>query len=316
MKNTTNTLPPLFLERLASIIPSQHYDEVENSFFLHRRAAFRINTLKAFPQDVLASPELASIKPEPLKWRPNAFTVPHQQKIILSKSTLFSDGMIYIQNPSSMLPPIVLDPQPGDEILDLTAAPGSKTCQIAEMMQDQGRIAAVEKSKPRFFKLLDNLKRQGVSCVVTYLKDGTLVGRQCPERFDRVLLDAPCSSEARFHCDNPDSFHYWNTNKIKEMARWQYKLLVSAFLALKKGGTLVYSTCSFAPEENETIVNKLLRKFPGEITILEITLPINNIQPGLRQWKNKSFPEEMTKCVRVLPNEIMTGFFICHLKKH
>jgi 16S rRNA (cytosine1407-C5)-methyltransferase len=200
-------------------------------------------------------------------------------------------------------------------VLDLCAAPGSKTLQTACIMGDRGRIAAVEKIKGRFFKLKANLNQHNVQSVHTYLTDGARVWRKTPERFDRVLLDAPCSSESRIKAFDPQSYEHWRPGKIKEMARKQKALMHSAINCLKPGGTLVYSTCSFAPEENEAIVDFALRRFGDAIHVVPVELPVNRSQPGLLNWKNKAFDAQVKNAMRILPDGLMEGFFICRLEK-
>jgi 16S rRNA C967 or C1407 C5-methylase (RsmB/RsmF family) len=173
----------------------------------------------------------------------------------------------------------------------------------------------VEKIKARFFKMKANLKTLQHHSIHTYMTDAVGLWRKTPERFDRVLLDAPCSSESRFQSNNPDSYSHWSLRKIKETARKQKKLIYSAVNCLKPGGTLVYCTCSFAPEENEAIVDHILATFPQQLTIEPLDLPISNTQPGLTQWQGKHFHTTLQSSVRVLPNEIMDGFYICKLVK-
>lgn len=277
--------------------------------------SFRVNTLKVPIEEVLTQLSLMGIMPKCIPWFQSAFTIPSLQRKLLMGCELYSAGKIYLQNASSLLPVLILDPKPNDYILDLAAAPGSKTSQMACLMQNTGQIAAVEKSKSRFFKLIQNLKQQGVTCVRTFLKDGTIIGRLCPERFDKVLLDAPCSSEGRFEANNPKTYLYWSEKKINEMARKQRKLIISAFQALKPGGILVYSTCTFAPEENEAVIIFLMDKFQDRLTIEKIDLPFSNIQSGLSHWENQVYPSVLQNCIRVLPNEYMGGFFICKIRK-
>lgn len=213
-----------------------------------------------------------------------------------------------------MLAAMTLNAQPNEEILDLAAAPGGKTLLIAQTMKNQGRIAAVEASKPRFFKLKANLERCHVNIAQLYLKDGRKVGRQCPNRFDRILLDAPCSAEAEITTLNPRSYEYWSEKKIKRLGSKQFQLLESAFTALKPGGTLLYCTCTFAPEENELVVNKLLTKYPN-VQIVDISLPISNIQAGLTTWEGVELSSELQKSCRILPTQQYAGFFMAKLLK-
>lgn len=308
-------LPALFIQRLKLILPPEQLDGVMASFKTQKAVSFRVNTLKSTITQAISELSEDGFSIDKLDWPNNAFTIPFAQREQLTHHRLHEAGHIYLQNASSMLPPIVLDPQPGEEVLDLTAAPGSKTTQLAALMNNTGRIAAVEKIKSRFFRLKDNLKLQGASCVDTYLKDGATVWRSCPERFDRVLLDAPCSSEARFSQDNPASFQFWSEQKIKDMSRKQWQLLYSAYQSLKPGGVMVYSTCSFAPEENELMVAKLLKKFKGAPKIADINLPITNVILGLTSWQEKDFPVQLQQCVRILPNAVFSGFFLVKIIK-
>lgn len=310
------TLPTAFIDRLKTIIPIQYQQMVFDSFHQIKPTSFRINTLKTNHDHVQNELMQLHIPFQTVNWYQDAYVVNNEHRTALLNSKNYQDGNIYIQSLSSMIPVIFLHPQSDEEILDLCAAPGSKTTQIAMHMQNQGRIAAVEKVKPRFFKLKQNLAQQGASCVQTYLKDGIIIGKLCPSRFDRVLLDAPCSSEGRFNAEDAKSYQFWSEKKIAEMARKQWQLLQSAFHALKPGGTLIYSTCTFAPEENEMILAKLLAKFPNTFSIEPISIPIENAQPGLTQWQDQILDPSLEKCVRILPNEIMDGFFVARLQKN
>ena len=311
----STALPSIFLERLSTIVPPANLATVINSFSTTKPVAFRVNTLKYDIDAVTTELAQANFQLTSIPWYDCAFTIPHAQREQLVQTDIFNDGKIYIQSVSSMLPPLILAPQPGEEILDLTAAPGSKTTQIASLMQNQGRLAAVEKSKPRFFKLQRILEQQGATCVKTYLKDGRQVWRSCQDRFDRILLDAPCSSEGRFSTHDPTSFQYWSEQKIKAMSRKQWQLLHSAFLSLKPGGILVYSTCTFAPEENECIIDKLIKKYNSTLTIEPIQCPVPDHQPGLTEWQTKPLAKAVNHSIRILPNKHIDGFFICKIKK-
>lgn len=225
-------------------------------------------------------------------------------KATLTHSDFYNQGNAYIQSLASQLPVMLLQPTAHSEVLDLCAAPGSKTSQMAAIMKNTGRIGAVEKNKARYFKLKDNLALLDVANTQCYLKDGTSVGRACPNRFDYVLVDAPCSSEGRFNSNDPSSYQYWHAKKPKEMQRKQWQLIQSGFQALKPGGRMVYSTCTYGIEENEWIINKLLKRY-DQAFLQPINLPLDNTIPGIEQ--------PMT--LRVLPNALMPGFFLALLAK-
>lgn len=315
MHSPTPELPRAFLDKLSLLLDEVQLEQVLNSFSREKPTTFRINTLKGSIQDTTAELCAAQFSLTPVPWLPIAFHIPPEQRRALTETDAFYQGRIYIQNLSSMVAPFLLAPQPGETVLDLAAAPGGKTLQIAAMMENQGRLSAVEAVKNRFFKLKANLDQQGATMVKTYLTDGRSVGNKCPEMFDRVLLDAPCSSEARFSLLDPSSWEHWSTRKVSEVARKQKRLLQSAFTSLKVGGVMIYCTCSFSPEENEHIVNHLLKKYGSCVSIESIDLPFSNTMAGITHWQKKTYDDALTQCRRILPNEIMDGFFICKLRK-
>lgn len=280
-----------------------------------RATAFRVNTLLGDPDEVTARLSAEGFTLSPVTWVEHAYMVPAAQRRTLTESGAFGDGLIYIQNPASMLPPLLLEPRPEDRVLDLAAAPGSKTLQLAALMNKRGWISAVEPVKSRFFRLQRNLAHHGAENVHTYMKDGSRVWRHVAESFDRVLLDAPCSSEGQFLAEVPATWSYWSEKKIKEMARKQKRLLYSAVQCLKPGGRLVYSTCTFAPEENEAVVDAMLRKFAGSLDVAEPALVPPEAVPGVTRWRGKRFDAALERSLRILPGETTEGFFACVLVK-
>jgi len=306
-------LPEAFRERLARIYPDIH-EALLATFEVPKPVSFRINPLKTDIDTALAALEAEGFTPEPVAWYPYAFTVPHRQRDALTRSKLFEEGDIYIQSLSSMLAPLALDPRPGETVLDLTAAPGGKSLMMAAQMENEGWLSVVEPGKDRFFRLRANLERGGVTIAHHYMTDGRSVGAKCPAMFDRVMLDAPCSTEAKFKAWDERTTAYWSERKIKEMAKLQQRLFASAVKALKPGGILLYATCSFAPEENEAVVDKALGKHP-ELRVEPIALPIPNTRPGVTRWGKKSYTPDVAKCLRILPTDAMDGFFLCKLRK-
>jgi 16S rRNA (cytosine1407-C5)-methyltransferase len=132
--------------------------------------------------------------------------------------------------------------------------------------------------------------------------------------FDRVLLDAPCSSEAKFSTLNPKSYAFWSPRKIKESQKLQKRLILSAWESLKPGGRLLYSTCSFAPEENEAVLDSLLKK-RSDAEILPLELPVENCMAGLTAWEKKRFDPAVSRARRILPTGEMDGFFLALIHK-
>ncbi len=306
------SLPEKFLERLHEIYP-QDAERIIGTFERKKELSFRINPLRADPQAVLKKLLEMGVEPKPLEWYSYAYRTDAKFKELLSRSELFENGEIYIQSLSSMLAPLLLAPEPGETVLDLTAAPGGKSLMIAAMMRNSGWLSAVEPGKDRFFRLKANLERGGVEIAHLYMTDGRSVGAKCPAMFDRVLLDAPCTTEAKFKSFDPKSYAYWSERKIKEMSKLQNRLMISAVKSLKPGGTLLYATCSFEPEENEAVVDKALKKFPN-LRIEPIDMPVENARPGFTSWRKKGFDPSLENSVRIVPDDTMEGFFLAKLR--
>ncbi|BBA71169.1 RsmB/NOP family class I SAM-dependent RNA methyltransferase [Geobacter sulfurreducens] len=315
---TDTGLPPLpvpFLALLEEVLPPDLRDACLASFSQEKPTSLRLNPLKGDPDETRRELESAGFDPVPVSWYPLAFTVDGERRRALTESPPFREGRIYIQSLSSMTAPLALAPEPGETVLDLAAAPGGKTAMMAAMMENRGRLSAVEAVRGRFFRMKANLDRQGATMVRTYLTDGRSVGRKCPEMFDRVLLDAPCSSEARFTRLNPESWAHWSPRKVEEAARKQRGLIRSALEALRPGGLLLYCTCSFSPEENELIVNDVLRRDGNNLRVCTVDLPLPNRRPGLTRWKGKELHPDLARSVRILPDRLMDGFFLCLIRK-
>ncbi|MBI1977201.1 MAG: RsmB/NOP family class I SAM-dependent RNA methyltransferase, partial [Candidatus Omnitrophica bacterium] len=308
MRSEVQKLPELFLKRLAQVVPRHKFDSIANTFTERKPTTFRVNTLKVEAQFIAPLQqrlEHQRFRLEKVSWYSDAFVVHRGTQRELEKTEAYLKGELYIQNLSSMIPPLVLKPEPGECVLDLTAAPGSKTTQISAMMippptfsadggsfeerrpfgpkvgggmNGEGEVLAVENDPIRFEKLRANILLQGARNVTVVLEDGERIGKKYPGRFDRVLLDAPCSAEGRFLTSEPSSYRYWKLEKVTAVSKIQKKLIHSALLALKPGGILVYSTCTFAPEENEAVVNEVLERFRDVEVVGAIhELPLHSI---------------------------------------
>ena len=312
MKAVFNELPEEFTEKLKALYPSV-FPKICETFLHKKEQTFRVNYLKASLSGLKEDLDREGIKYRELHWPKGSFILRSENKE-LHKSRAYIDGKIYMQNVSSMLPPMLLDPKPGEKILDLCAAPGAKTSEIASLAGREIELVAVEKLEIRYEKLLATLRVQGVDFAKTLMEDGIEMGRRYPDYFDKVLVDAPCSGEALFYMRDPKSFKPWSQKRVRDLSHTQKVLIYSGVSALKEGGELVYSTCTFSPEENEEVVDWALNKFEG-LRLLPVDMPLPNKSRGIARWEGKAFSKEMGMAMRVLPNDYMEGFFMAKLRK-
>ncbi len=221
-------------------------------------------------------------------------------------------GYYYVQEAASMIPPVVLDPKPGDIILDMAASPGSKASQIAQYMQNEGVVVANDVKGDRLAALGINMQRIGSYNHITTLMQGQQFAKT-GILFDKVLLDAPCSGTGTIR-KSPKTILMWNPDMVRRLAHIQKQLIMTAWQVLKPGGTLVYSTCSTEPEENEGVVSYLLNNVK-DAKMLEIDLPIKRSDPIL-EFDGESYHPEVHNCLRLWPQDNDTeGFFVAGIRK-
>jgi len=219
-------------------------------------------------------------------------------------------GLLYVQEAVQVLPVIALDPQPGDAVLDLCAAPGGKSTQIAARMEGIGPLVANEPSGRRQQALLANVKRLGIlNATITAYRGESFPLRA---RFDRILVDAPCSAEGTLRKE-PSLRAGASKGTIARLSRLQKRLIVRAYDLLRPGGVLIYSTCTFAPEENESVVAHLLDARDARLSPLSLPFEAS---PGLAVWKKEIYPSEVRGCARVYPHQIDSGGgFVARLER-
>lgn len=217
----------------------------------------RVNTLKLSPQDFLAR---SPFPLEPVPWCPEGFVV-SDPAARPGTHPYHEAGLYYLQDPSAMAAGVLLDPQPGEWVLDLCAAPGGKTTHLAARMGNEGVLVANEIHPRRVLALAKNLDRLGVTCALVLNESPERLAARWEGLFDRVLVDAPCSGEAMF-AREPDAVRYWSPKAVEGCARRQRAILEDAAPLVRPGGFLLYATCTFAPEENEGVVSRFLRAHP------------------------------------------------------
>ncbi|MFH0851886.1 MAG: NOL1/NOP2/sun family putative RNA methylase, partial [Candidatus Peregrinibacteria bacterium] len=242
------------------------------------RKSVRVNTLKCSVEDFKAWAKEKGWSLSPVPWCPEGFFIERENReTALGRDLRHLLGHFYMQESASMLPAALLDPHPGEAILDLCAAPGSKTTQIAARLQGRGLVVANDMQEKRLRVLNDALQRTGATTVVITRKVGQWFSKHLTERFDRVLCDAPCTAQGTARKD-PTALQYSSQDSIEKAARLQYQLLEAAVHAAKVGGRIVYSTCTLTPEENESVVLEILNKFSDQI---EVVHPKEALASGL-----------------------------------
>ena len=211
-----------------------------------------------------------------------------------------------------MIPPLILNPKEEDKVLDLCAAPGSKSTQIAEMMNNRGTLYANEISLERMKGLVFNVDKLNLVNMGVIFHKGELLSKVYQSYFDKILVDAPCSALGILQKKGEVS-NWWNTKQVDKIAELQLRLLISAVKMVKVGGEIVYSTCTMTVEENEYVVNKILKNYPVEL--IDIELPVKSHQ-GFTSYMEEEFHKDMHKTRRIIPWEINSeGFFITKFRK-
>ncbi len=274
--------------------------------------SFRVNTLKVSVKELRSRLEGQGWVLRKVPWCAEGFWVDSGPRKLGSTLEHFL-GYYYLQEPASMIPPLLMDLSSGLRVLDMAASPGSKTGEIAALMGDEGLIIANDVRIDRVSILKFNLQRVGVRSVVITRRNAVNFNR-LPGFFDRVLLDAPCSGEGVIR-KNPFAMVQWNHRNFSRFARVQRSLILSAFDSLRVGGVLVYSTCSLAPEENEAVVDFLVRNRDG-VVVEPVKLSGLVSRSGVVEWRGRVFDGSLVNSLRVYPHDNDTiGFFVAKIRK-
>ena len=301
-------LPKVFVEKLYENYTPLTVDKILAGMSGDRNTTLRVNNIKSDIQEVMSKLKENGIKFDRVQWYKDALIIKNVKEKQIQSLKMYDEGKIYLQSLSSMVPPLVLNPKPNEKVLDLTAAPGSKTTQMAAMMQNKGYILANELDTLRCERLKYNVEKQGARIIEVNNGRGEVIGKKYESYFDKVLLDAPCSGEGRFLANDAKTYRSWSEKTVKELAKLQKKLLKSAYQALKLGGELVYSTCTLNREENEEIIEWAISELSG-IKLENINLDIRNGVKGISNNK------EIEKTIKILPSKDTEGFFVAHFKK-
>ncbi|NLP15168.1 MAG: NOL1/NOP2/sun family putative RNA methylase [Clostridium sp.] len=299
-------LPNEFLEKMRSLFGDDEYINFLKSYDMQRFYGLRVNTLK------ISVDEFKRISPfelEPVPWIRDGFY--YSEEVNPGKHPYYHAGLYYIQEPSAMLPGAVMNAQPGDFVLDLCAAPGGKTVQMAAGMQGKGLLVANDINSDRVKALVKNIELCGITNAIVTNDTPDKLAKKFTGFFDKILVDAPCSGEGMFRKDD-DAAKNWDKFKSDKCCNMQRDILDCVDDMLKPGGCLVYSTCTFSPEENEGMVSEFLDKHK-DYELLEITKAYG-IESGRPKWWNNN--PELFKTARMWPHKVKgEGHFVALLKK-
>lgn len=295
-------LPDFLLTKLNKDYSQEEVIRILEGYKTKRILSFRVNTIKTTAEEIEQELIKNEIKYERVKWSKDAFIVLNKKENEIQEMDIYKNGKIYLQSLSSMLPPIVLNPMPKNDILDMTAAPGGKTTQIAALSNNEANITACEINKIRAERLRYNLDKQGASSVFVMLEDARNIDNFFS--LDQILLDSPCSGSGTININENNLNEYFTTELVERSKKLQIALIKKAIKILKSGKEMVYSTCSILKEENEDIIRKVLNE---GIEIVPIEFDGKETLPQL------STTIKGTLCI--CPTKYYEGFFIAKLRK-
>lgn len=277
--------------------------EIIQGYNCKRFTTFRVNLLKSSVMEIEDVLKLHKIEYGKVAWSKEAFILKKASEKDIRELSIYKEGKIYLQSLSSMLPPVLLEPKRGMDILDMAAAPGGKTTQIASLTNNGVNITACEMNKIRAEKLKYNLEKQGANSYVM-VQDARNIDDFFS--FDRILLDAPCSGSGTICLQEPKSYKNFTEKLIQNSIKTQRELLDKALNILKPGKEMIYSTCSILSCENEEVIEEVLKKKKAQIVPVEFEqmdqLPL--------------LPTKIKGTLCVCPNEFYEGFFIAKIRKY
>ena len=292
---------------LAQLLAAQYGEEtaerIAQGYGAQRAVTLRANPLKADVKTVREKLAAQGIETQDVAWYGDAMIVCNAREEALTKLDLYENGGIYLQSLSSMIPPLLLGAKPGENVLDMAAAPGGKTTQIAALTGNQAMVTACEMNKIRADRLRYNVQRQGATRVTVMNIDSRNLDDLFS--FDRILLDAPCSGSGTVQLGNPRSKGQFSREFLGRTTKQQEALLVKALRLLKPGCEMIYSTCSVLAQENENIVSRALRKANAEVVPLELSA-FDSV-PKL--------PVSIPGTLCVCPDALHEGFFVAKLRR-
>lgn len=318
-KNLNSKVPVFLIEMLENQYGKDITNIILEGYKVKRKTTLRVNTLKATANEIKSILENENISYQEVEWNENAFIIEDADENDLRKLDIYENGEIYLQSLSSMLPPIILNPKEGENILDMAAAPGGKTTQMAAISNNKAMITACEMNKIRADRLKYNIEKQGATCVYTMISDA----RKLDDffSFDKILLDAPCSGSGTICEDDSNLKKTFTMKLVNKSVETQVALLKKAIKLLKSGREMIYSTCSILKEENEEVLEKVLKGVNAEIVPISLENDLyhhNNkeaYQSSIGKTSIQLLPVTIPGTICVCPNDLFEGFFIAKIRK-
>ena len=277
--------------------------KIIEGYLAKRKTTLRINTIKSNIEEIKQKLDVKKIEYEEVKWSKEAIIIKNEDEKAIQEMDIYTNGEIYMQSLSSMLPPIILEPKEDTDILDMAAAPGGKTTQIAALTNNKAHITACEKNKIRAERLKYNIDKQGASCVFIMEKDARFIDDFFS--FDQILLDAPCSGSGTLDFNDNNIEKYFSKQLIDRSSPVQKTLLSKAIKLLKPGHEMVYSTCSILSCENEDIVAHSIKNENVEIVPIHFE--------GMEELP--LLPTKIHGTLCVCPTDLYEGFFVAKIRK-
>ena len=303
MEEINNKLPEFLIKKLNKQYGEELFSKILNGYNEKRVVTLRVNTLKSNIQKVEEELTANNIKFSEVSWNKEALIIENANEEVLQNLSIYENGGIYLQSLSSMLPPVIMDPKENTDILDMTAAPGGKTTQIAALTKNNANITACEMNNIRIEKLKYNIEKQRATSVTILQADSRNLNDYF--KFDQILLDAPCSGSGTIDLNNERTYRNFTEKLVEKSTKSQLTLLRKALKILKPGHEMVYSTCSILQEENENILDKVLKEFNIEIIPIEIK--------GMEDIP--TLPTKIKGTLCVCPNKYYEGFFVAKIRK-
>ena len=304
MLEIENKLPDFLIQELNKQYGQEITSKIISGYMENRVVSLRVNTIKSNVKKVCEELTQNNIEFEKVPWCDSAIVIKNASEEALKKLSIYENGEIYLQSLSSMLPPVIMQPKENTDILDMTAAPGGKTTQIAALTNNNANITACEMNNIRIEKLKYNIEKQGATSVSVLQADSRNLSDYFA--FDQILLDAPCSGSGTIDLNNERTYKNFSEKLVEKSTKNQLTLLRKALKILKPGHEMIYSTCSILEKENEEILSKVLKGANAEI----IPIEFNGIE------EIPMLPTKIKGTLCVCPNKYYEGFFVAKIRKN